>query len=155
MARKRDPKTGRFLPGHAGGPGRPPRAIETDYLQNLADQVTLEDWAAITRRAVMDAKKGSAAARAWLSKYVLGDRALAEGAEWPDVDLSNPTGALALLGIAAQRVLAGGDVVRARALTDLAGRALQAFELVELAERLTALESRIEELRNNEQQAQS
>jgi hypothetical protein len=150
MAPKRDPKTGRFLPGHAGGPGRPPRAIETDYLQKLADQVTLEDWAAITQRAIKDAKKGSGAARAWLSKYMLGDRVLSDGGQLPALDLSVPAGALTLLGIAAQRVLAGGDVARARALGDLAGRALQTFELIELAERLTALEKRIEELKDNE-----
>ena len=35
---------GRFLPGNSGGPGRPPRAIERDYLSIAGDVITPEDW---------------------------------------------------------------------------------------------------------------
>jgi hypothetical protein len=33
----RDAQNGRFLPGYPGGPGRPRRAIEADYLAALLD----------------------------------------------------------------------------------------------------------------------
>ncbi len=38
---------GRFLPGNPGGPGRPPRAIERDYLSIAGDTITMEDWSAL------------------------------------------------------------------------------------------------------------
>lgn len=65
---------GRFAPGNPGGPGRPPRAVETDYLTTLAECVSKADWEKITRRAVEDAIKGDPRARGWLAKYLLGDR---------------------------------------------------------------------------------
>jgi hypothetical protein len=34
---------GRFLKGHPGGPGRPRRAIEREYLGVIGKAVTLED----------------------------------------------------------------------------------------------------------------
>jgi hypothetical protein len=64
---------GRFAPGNCGGPGRPRRATEAEYLQALSSIVSLADLVAIARRAVADAKKGSARARDWVSKYLLGD----------------------------------------------------------------------------------
>lgn len=63
---------GRFAQGNPGGPGRPRRVVELDYLATLGDALTLEDWAAIVRRAVADAKNGSGTAREWVSKYALG-----------------------------------------------------------------------------------
>jgi len=62
---------GRFAAGNPGGPGRPPRLVEDSYLLALSDAVTLDDWASIVARAVADAKKGDASARAWLSKHLL------------------------------------------------------------------------------------
>ncbi len=67
---------GRFAPGNPGGPGRPPRPVERCYLAALADSVTLDDWRAICLRAVVDAKAGDATARAWLARYLLGDKPL-------------------------------------------------------------------------------
>ena len=63
---------GRFTFGNKGGPGRPPRATERHYLAVLAEEVPLETWRAISRRAVADAKKGDAKAREWIAKYLLG-----------------------------------------------------------------------------------
>jgi hypothetical protein len=64
---------GRFTIGNRYGKGRPPRPTEVAYLATLADAVSLADWKAITEKAVDDAKGGDGAARAWLSKYVLGE----------------------------------------------------------------------------------
>jgi len=64
---------GRFVAGNPGGPGRPKKAVERAYLDELVDVVTAREWRAIVRKAVTDAKDGDAAARAWLSRHLLGD----------------------------------------------------------------------------------
>jgi hypothetical protein len=66
-------RRGRFALGNRGGPGRPKRATEAEYLRALSRIVTVEDLRAIARRAVADAKRGSARAREWVSKYLLGN----------------------------------------------------------------------------------
>jgi hypothetical protein len=63
---------GRYLPGHPGGPGRPRRAVEQDYLATLADAVPLELWRKIAARAAEDAAAGDPRARRWLSEHLLG-----------------------------------------------------------------------------------
>jgi hypothetical protein len=63
---------GRFALGNPGGPGRPPRVTERDYLAALAGECPPETWRAICRRAVNDALAGDAKARDWLSRYLLG-----------------------------------------------------------------------------------
>jgi hypothetical protein len=63
---------GRFVPGHAGGPGRPRRAVEADYLAALSEAVPMETWKRIVARAVEDAEQGNAKARAWLTAYLVG-----------------------------------------------------------------------------------
>jgi hypothetical protein len=35
---------GRFVPGNPGGPGRPPRQTEREYLRAMLAGCTLEDW---------------------------------------------------------------------------------------------------------------
>ncbi len=67
----RDDK-GRFSKGNPGGPGRPRRTVEREYLDATLNSVSLEDWQAIVRKAVTDAKQGNAWARSWLGDYVLG-----------------------------------------------------------------------------------
>jgi hypothetical protein len=42
---------GRFAVGNPGGPGRPRRAIEREYLAALSDTVSLGDWREIVERA--------------------------------------------------------------------------------------------------------
>lgn len=65
---------GRFAPGNPGGPGRPRRAVEGDYLRALTDRLTPDAWGAIVDTAIDDARAGDAKAREWLARYVLGDR---------------------------------------------------------------------------------
>jgi hypothetical protein len=66
---------GQFAPGNPGGPGRPRRVAERDYLVTLTEECPPETWRAICRRAVADAEKGDAKARDWLSRYLLGNPA--------------------------------------------------------------------------------
>jgi hypothetical protein len=68
---------GRFAAGNPGGPGRPRRGVEREYLAALVDAVPLSDWRAIVERAVADARAGNPRARDWLSKYLLGDEPIA------------------------------------------------------------------------------
>ncbi len=67
-------ENGRFAQGNAGGPGRPRRAIERDYLAVLGDAVSIDDWREVVERAVVDAKAGDAKARDWLTKHLLGEK---------------------------------------------------------------------------------
>src|SRR5262245_51278722 len=71
MLEQRDDR-GRFAPGNSGGPGRPRRAIERDYLAALADAVPIDRWRGIVDRAVEDASQGDAKARRWISEYLTG-----------------------------------------------------------------------------------
>jgi len=64
---------GRFAKGNSGGPGRPRRAVEQEYLAALNAAVSLEKWRQIIDRAVEDAIKGDPRAREWLSQYLLGE----------------------------------------------------------------------------------
>lgn len=71
MTRKPD---GTFAPGNPGGPGRPRRAIEEDYLRTLSDACPVDTWRDICRKAVEAACDGDPAARAWLTRYLVGDK---------------------------------------------------------------------------------
>ena len=62
---------GRFLPGWAGGPGRPRREIEMQYLRKIQDGVSLQVWQGICDKAIAQALAGDSTARAWLSRYLL------------------------------------------------------------------------------------
>jgi len=72
MSDERD-ENGRFTPGNSGGPGRPRRTVEHDYLAVLGDTVSLEDWQKVVEQAVAHAKSGNARARDWVTKYLLGN----------------------------------------------------------------------------------
>jgi hypothetical protein len=63
---------GRFAAGNQGGPGRPPRQTEHEYLRAVQDSCSLEDVRAITAEAVKRAKAGDARAREWISRYLVG-----------------------------------------------------------------------------------
>src|SRR5271157_3551276 len=67
----RDPD-GRFQKGGKGGPGRPRRAIERDYLATLSEAVPLSVWQEIVAKAVESAREGDHAARVWLANYLVG-----------------------------------------------------------------------------------
>jgi len=64
---------GRFVKGNSGGPGRPTRRAEEEYLVALTDAVTLADWKKIVIKAVEDAKEGDHQARQWIGRYLIGD----------------------------------------------------------------------------------
>ncbi len=66
-------RNGTFAKGNPGGPGRPPRPIEQQYLSVLSAKVTLDDWAQIVEQAVTDAKAGNSQARVFLARHLLGD----------------------------------------------------------------------------------
>ena len=66
---------GRFGKGNKGGPDRPARDIEADYLPTLSDTVTSDRWRRIVARAADDAEAGDHRAREWLGKYLVGDKA--------------------------------------------------------------------------------
>lgn len=68
--------SGQFANGNAGGPGRPRRAIERDYLAALSDACPPDTWRQIVTRAVDDAKAGDPKAREWLTRYLLGNAAM-------------------------------------------------------------------------------
>ena len=63
---------GRFAAGNSGGPGRPKKAIERNYLLKLAEACTLEDWQGIIEKTVSMAKDGDNKSREWLASYLLG-----------------------------------------------------------------------------------
>jgi hypothetical protein len=63
---------GTFSTGNAGGPGRPRRAIELEYLAAVADACRPERWTRIVEAACVAAEAGDDKARQWLSKYLLG-----------------------------------------------------------------------------------
>ena len=65
---------GTFALGHAGGPGRPKRSTEENYLEALSEQVTLKDWTEVVTRALDDGKAGDSRARDWLSRYLISER---------------------------------------------------------------------------------
>jgi hypothetical protein len=64
---------GRFAPGNPGGPGRPRRAVERQYLAALSDAISLEAWQEIVKATVVAAKQGDPKARDWLTRYLIGD----------------------------------------------------------------------------------
>ena len=63
---------GRFSKGNPGGPGRPRRAVEEDYLAALSDQLSIERWENIVCKAIEDAENGDHRARDWIARYALG-----------------------------------------------------------------------------------
>jgi hypothetical protein len=72
---------GRFTKGNRGGPGRPKRYIEREYLTALSEACPPAKWKKIVQKAVEEALDGDAKAREWLSGYLLGklsDRPLSE-----------------------------------------------------------------------------
>src|ERR1039458_861908 len=65
-------RRGQFAVGNGGGPGRPSRQTEVTYLRTFMEHLSLDDWGAVTDRAILDAKAGDPKARAWLAAYAMG-----------------------------------------------------------------------------------
>lgn len=65
-----------WKPGETGNPGGRPRSVrrvQYSRLRIMDASVSEADWAAIVDAAIQQARQGDAAARAWLSKYLLPD----------------------------------------------------------------------------------
>ena len=71
MSEKRA-KNGQFAKGNAGGPGRPKKEREREYLNATVSCVSVAQWKRIVKKAAKDAEKGDAVARNWLGNYLLG-----------------------------------------------------------------------------------
>ena len=64
---------GQFVKGeYGGGPGRPKRSTEAEYLDALIEVTPIAAWKRIGRKAVQQAERGDPQARRWLSEYLLG-----------------------------------------------------------------------------------
>jgi hypothetical protein len=74
---------GRFAAGWHGGPGRPRRSVEAQYLTTLRESVPLETWSKVCEAAVAQAVGGDAKAREWLSSYLVGRPLQAVAVEEP------------------------------------------------------------------------
>lgn len=65
-------QNGRFAQGNPGGPGRPRRTVEREYMAALGDRVSIDAWNRVIDKALADAEAGDAKARDWLARYLLG-----------------------------------------------------------------------------------
>lgn len=65
-------ENGRFVKGHSGGPGRPPKEREIRYREVLITTVSYEDWRKIILKARDQALRGDSVARKWLADYLVG-----------------------------------------------------------------------------------
>jgi hypothetical protein len=69
--------------GNRGGPGRPRRTVEAQYLLALREAVPLETWNKVCETAVAQAVAGDAKAREWLANYLIGKPLQAVAVEEP------------------------------------------------------------------------
>lgn len=65
-------RRGRFAQGNKGGPGRPKRHVEIEYMTTMLSVCSLQEWEEVVRQAVKLAKEGDHKAREWLTSHVLG-----------------------------------------------------------------------------------
>ena len=63
---------GRFAQGNPGGPGRPPRQTEVEYLRAIQGACSPDDLSQIAVEAVRRAREGDPRARDWISRYLVG-----------------------------------------------------------------------------------
>lgn len=60
----------------AVGYGRPPLAVEKEYVKATIRRVSLDDWVVIVDKAKAQAAEGDAVAREWLARYLIGKQPL-------------------------------------------------------------------------------
>lgn len=63
---------GRFATGNCGGPGRPRRPVEQQFLAVVTEECNLSDWREIVQKAVSMAKAGDHKSRDWLARHLIG-----------------------------------------------------------------------------------
>lgn len=71
MSKNRN-KKGQYAKGNPGGPGRPKKEREREYLDATVSCISIAQWKRIVKRAADDAENGDAVARRWLGDYLLG-----------------------------------------------------------------------------------
>lgn len=79
-------KGGLFAKGTKGGPGRPPRQTETQYLDRLRENVTLDDWDEIINAMKTAAKRGDVQAFNALCKWCMPKQANEDQVDRDDPD---------------------------------------------------------------------
>lgn len=72
MVKQGRDQQGKFTNGNTGGPGRPKRAVEEDYLGAFVDNVSIEDWVEICKTATQKAKQGCHKSRQFIAGYLVG-----------------------------------------------------------------------------------
>ena len=60
---------GKFTKGNPGGPGRPRRSVEQEYLDVLVSAISPDDWRTVVLKALELAQKGDPRAREFLAKH--------------------------------------------------------------------------------------
>jgi hypothetical protein len=105
----RDPISGRFLPGNAGGPGNPHAGRVAALRSALLATVSEEDLREILARLIEEAKAGSIAA----AKEVL-DRCLGRVPDWDSIDRRDSAGPLVIHQGIRLEVVGGSEDVRRR-----------------------------------------
>lgn len=63
---------GQFVKGHPGGPGRPRREVEAQYLNVMLGAVSESEWQKVVNAMIKQAQRGNVAAATWLGNYVQG-----------------------------------------------------------------------------------
>ena len=149
MARQRD-KLGRFVRGHAGGPGRPPAAKEAEYWAVAKTTCSLDDWRAVVAQAVTDAKSGDTAARKFVSEIMIGDPLRLRARD--DAPKTTPAASAADVAalLAAELADVGklpNDARRAAMVARLGDSLLRAFETTDMAETMQRIETALKELK--------
>ena len=61
---------GQFTKGHKGGPGRPPKATEQEYLDAFCEEVPLAQWRKLIAAQVRRAERGDLQAFGALANYL-------------------------------------------------------------------------------------
>jgi len=111
----RDEK-GRFVKGHPGGPGRPSRDVELEYLAVTQQGCTPQEWLVIVKRAKADAMAGDGNARAFLAKYLLPtpgvEIAVDTGYQGPEMTAADLPELLTMVEDWAREQRAGADLDR-------------------------------------------
>jgi hypothetical protein len=99
---------GRFVKGNGGGPGRPKRSREEQYLDVLLGVCTPDEWKIVCAVALSRAKAGDAKAREWLGNYIIGKPIEKHEVSGPDggaIEVANVAGVTAEDIAEARRIL--------------------------------------------------
>ncbi len=88
---------GRFAPGNPGGPGRPKRSVEEQYLIVFREEVSPDAWREVVKRALADALDGDHKARVFLARFLMPPDGILPDDCAPDMATERNAAAQALL----------------------------------------------------------